>query len=94
MKNVLKPLPKSVLITLGLRAPASATDAAIQKKNFRSGRTTLVISNDIMKVVKSLEESGLLIQGAIEKLKIKEKKKVDFLLYYQEHQVLVYQEIV
>ena len=32
MKNVLKPLAKSVLIPLGLTAAASATDAAIPKK--------------------------------------------------------------
>ena len=32
MKNVLKPLAKSVLIPLGLTAAASATDAAIHKK--------------------------------------------------------------
>ena len=32
MKNVVKPLAKSVLIPLGLTAAASATDAAIQKK--------------------------------------------------------------
>ena len=32
MKNVLTPLPKSVLIPLGLTAAASATDAAIEKK--------------------------------------------------------------
>ena len=32
MKNVLTPLAKSVLIPLGLKAVASATDAAIQKK--------------------------------------------------------------
>ena len=31
MKNVLKPLAKSVLIRLGLTAVASATDAAIHK---------------------------------------------------------------
>ena len=31
MKNVFKPLAKSVLITLGLTAAASPTDAAIQK---------------------------------------------------------------
>ena len=29
MKNVLKPIAKSVLISLGLTAAASATDAAI-----------------------------------------------------------------
>ena len=32
MKNVLKPLNKSVLIPLGLAAAVSATDAAIHKK--------------------------------------------------------------
>ena len=34
MKNVLKPLTKSVLIPLGLTAAASATDAVIHKKIF------------------------------------------------------------
>ena len=66
MKNVLKPLAKSVLIPLGLTAAASATDAAIHKTMFGSAFTTLIISNeemnDIMKIVKSLEESGLLIK--------------------------------
>ena len=60
MKNILKPLAKSVLIPLGLTAAASATVAAIHKKMFGSGTTTLMISNeqmnDIMKIVKSLEE--------------------------------------
>ena len=70
LKNLLKPLAKSVLITLGLTAVASATDAAIHKKIFESGarhsdlakRTTLIIlkeeMNGIMKIVKSLEISG------------------------------------
>ena len=65
MKNVLKPLAKSVLIPLGLAAAASATDAAIYKKIFESSTTILIISNeetnDIMETVKSLEESTLLI---------------------------------
>ena len=39
--NVLKSLAKSVLIPLGLTAAASATDAAIHKKMFGSGVTTL-----------------------------------------------------
>ena len=34
MKNVLKPLAKSVLIPLGLTTAASVTDAAIQKRFF------------------------------------------------------------
>ena len=65
--NVLKPLAKSILIPLQLTAPASATDAAIHKKMFGSGTTTLIISNgemnDIMKIINSLKESGLLIKS-------------------------------
>ena len=61
--NVPKPLAKSVLIPVGLTSAASATDAAIHKKMFASGMTTLIISNEeinnIIKIVKSLEESGL-----------------------------------
>ena len=45
-ENVLKPLAKSVLVPLVLTSVASATDAAIRKKMFGSGVTTLIISND------------------------------------------------
>ena len=66
MKNILTPLTKTVLVPLGSTAVASATDAAIEKKNFASDMTALIISNkeldDIMKIVKSLEGSGLLIR--------------------------------
>ena len=79
--NVLKPLAKSVLIPLGLMAAAAATDEAIHKKMFRSGFTTLIISNEemenIMKIVKSLEDFGLLIKGVSETTKIKQKNKKD-----------------
>ena len=65
--NVL--IAKSVLISLGLTAAASATDPAIHKKIFGSGNTTLINCNeemnDIMKIVKSIEESGFLIKGII-----------------------------
>ena len=71
--NVLKPLARNVLIPLGLVAAASATDAAIRKKMFGSGNTTLIISNeemnDIMRIVKSLEESGLLIKDVSKPIK-------------------------
>ena len=82
MKNVLNPLAKSILIPLGLTA-ASATDAAIHKKMLGSGFTTLIISNeeinDIMKILKSLEESGLLIKGISETIKNEAKEqKGDF----------------
>ena len=77
--NVIKLLAKSVLIPLGLTAAASATYAAIHKKMFGSGNTTLIISNeemnDIMKIVKSLEESGLLIKGISETIKNEAKEQ-------------------
>ena len=77
--NVLKPLAKSVLTPLGLTAAASATDAAIHKKMFGPGFTTLIISNeemnDNMKIVKSLEESGLLIKGVSETIKNEAKEQ-------------------
>ena len=34
-KNIMKPLAKNVLISLGLTAVASASDAGIHKKNIR-----------------------------------------------------------
>ena len=76
MKNLVKPLAKSVLIRLGLTAAVPATDTAIQKKKNKIhgfGSAALIISweevEDIMKIVKSLEESGLLIKGVSETIK-------------------------
>ena len=66
IKNVIKPLAKSVLIPLGLAAAASAADEGIHKKILGSGNITLIISNNEMediKIIKSLEDSGLLIEG-------------------------------
>ena len=65
IKNVIKLLAKSVSVTLGSAAAASAADAGIHKKILGSGNmTTLIMSNDeighIIKIVKSLEDSGLL----------------------------------
>ena len=71
--NVRKPLAKSVLISSGLTATASATEAAILNKMFGSAFITLIISNeemeDIMKIVKPFEDSGLLIRGVSETIK-------------------------
>ena len=76
MKNVIKPLAKSVLIQLGLTAAASVADAGIHKKIMGSRTTTLRISNDkiediIIKVVKSLEDSGLLLKEVSEAIQNK-----------------------
>ena len=43
IKNVIKPLVKSVLIPLGLNAEASAADVGIHNKILASGNTTLII---------------------------------------------------
>ena len=49
IKNVIKPLAKSVLISLGLTVAASGADAGIHKKILGSGNmTTLIISNELI----------------------------------------------
>ena len=80
MKSVIKPLAKSVLIPLGLTAAASAADAGIHKKILESGHnnTTLIISNDEMHdilIVKSLEDSGVLLKGVSETIQNEAKEQ-------------------
>ena len=73
MKSVPTSLAKSVLLPLRLSAGMDAADAAIQKKPYGSGTTELIISNeemeDIMKIVISVEESGLLMKGISKTIK-------------------------
>ena len=57
IKNVNKPLAKSVLIPLGLTAAASAADAGIQKRILSSGTTTLVILNEEMNDITKIVEA-------------------------------------
>ena len=96
IKNVITPLAKSTLIVLGITAAASAADAGIHKKILGSGRhsssashntTTLIISNkdmdNLIKIVKSVKDSGLFLKGVIESVQKEVKeKKVDFLVCY------------
>ena len=81
MKNVIKPLAKSVLIPLELTAAASVADAGIHKKILGSGNnsnTILIISTDEMKdmikIVKSYEDSGLLFKGVSKTIQNEAKK--------------------
>ena len=81
MKSVITPLAKNVLIPLGITAAASAADAGIHQKILGSdNNATLIISNkdmnNLMKIVKSLEHSGLLLKGITESVQneIKEQK--------------------
>ena len=76
LNSLIKPLGM-----LGLTAAASATDLAINKKILGSGNhTTRITSNDdmqdLLKIVKSLEDSGLLLDGITETVKneVKEQK--------------------
>ena len=73
-KSVIKPLGM-----LGLTAAASAIDAAINKKILGSGATTFIISNDeindFLKIVKSLEDSVILLKGVSETIKDKAKEQ-------------------
>ena len=87
IKSALTPLDKSVLIPLGLSEGMSAADVVVQKKIYGSGITALIISNeemeDIMKIVKSLEELGLLIKGISKTIKMKQiSKKTNFFQCY------------
>ena len=73
MKSVIKSLAKSILVPLGLKTAESGADVGIHKKILGSGHnnnTTLIISNDemddILKIVKSLEDSGVLLKGVSE----------------------------
>ena len=90
IKSVIKPLAKSVLIPLGLTAAASVADAGIHEKILGSGKrpldsalprinTTLIISNDemddILKIVKSLEDSGVLLKGVSETIQHEAKEQ-------------------
>ena len=81
MKIVLTLLTKSALIPLRSSASMSAADATIQKKIYGSGTTALIISNeeieDMMKIVKSLEESALLMKGISEIVKNEAQKQKD-----------------
>ena len=87
IKNVIKTLAESALILLGLTAAASVADTGIHKKILGSGHNnniTLITSNDeitdIIKIVKSLEDSDLLLKGVTETVQNKvEEQKGGFL---------------
>ena len=77
--KVAMPLAKNVLAPLGLSAAMSAIDGNIKKKMLGSGKTTLIISNDemddILKIVKFLENSGVLLKGVSEKIQHEAKEQ-------------------
>ena len=77
LMKVAVPLAKNVLAPIS--AAMSAIDGSIKKTMLGSGMTTLIISNDemndILKVVKSLENSGLLLKGVSETIQHETKEQ-------------------
>ena len=77
-------LAKNVLAPLGLTAAMSASDGSIQKKIHGSGATKgagvkLIIEqedmNDTMKIIKALENSGILLKGVSKAIKNETKEQ-------------------
>ena len=79
LMKVAMPFAKNVLAPLGLTAAMSAIDGSIKKKILGSGTTFLIISNDamndIIKIVKSLEDSGVLLKGVSETIQHEAKEQ-------------------
>ena len=79
LMKVAMPLAKNVLAPLRLSAAMSEIDGSIKKKMLDSGTTTLIISNDkmndIMKIVKSLEDSGVILKCVSETIQHEAKEQ-------------------
>ena len=76
--KVAMPLAKNVLAPLGLTAAMSAIDGSIQKKIHGSGVKLIIEQedmNDIMKIIKSLENSGILLKGVRKTIKNETKEQ-------------------
>ena len=78
LMKVVLPLAKNVLAPLGLTAAISAIDGSIQKKIHGSGVKLIIEQedmNDITKIVKVLENSGILLKGVSKAIKIETKEQ-------------------
>ena len=78
LMKVALPLAKNVLAPLGLTAAMSAIDGSIQKKIHGSGVKLIIEQedmNDIMKIIKALENSGILLKEASKAIKNETKEQ-------------------
>ena len=77
--KVAVPFAKNVLAPLEMMALASSIDAGIQMKIRGSGMTTLIITNkevnDMMKIIKAFDDSGVLLKDVTKTIKNKTKKQ-------------------
>ena len=76
--KVALPLAKNVLAPLGLTAAMSTIDGSIQKKIHGSGGNLIIEQedmNDIMKIIKALKNSGILLKGVSKTIKNETKEQ-------------------
>ena len=76
--KVALPLAKNVLAPLGLAASMSAIDESIQKKIHGSGVKLIIEQEDmkyIMKIIKALENSGILLKRVSKTIKNETKEQ-------------------
>ena len=72
LKKVALPLAKNVLAPLGLTAAISVIDGSTQKKIHGSGVKLIIEQEDmkdIVKIIKALENSGILLKGVSKTIK-------------------------
>ena len=77
LMKVALPLAKNVLAPLGLTAAMSVIDGSIQKKIHGSGVKLIIEQEDmnIMKIIKALENSGILLHGVSKTIKNETKEQ-------------------
>ena len=78
LMKVAMALAKNVLVPLGLTAAMSAVDGGIQKKIYGSGVKLIIEQEDmkdIMKIIKALENSGILLNGVSKTIKNETKEQ-------------------
>ena len=78
LMKVAMPLAKNVLAPLGLTAAMSVIDGSIQKKIHGSGVKLIIEQEDmkdIMKIIKALENSGILLKGVSKTIKNETKEQ-------------------
>ena len=79
LMKVALPLAKNVLAPLGVTAAMSAIDRSIQKKIHGSGVKLIIEQedmNDIMKIIKALENPGILLKGVSKTNKNETKRRM------------------
>ena len=89
LMKVAMPLAKNVLAPLGLTTTMSAIAGSIQRKIHGSGVKLIIEQedmNDIMKIIKALENFGILLKGVTKTIKNETKEqRGGFLVCYLVH---------